>query len=207
MQTCLQEETGSSGVTCAGNFTYVMDSHPAWLFIENVPRLASTPNMVFSLKELQRAGYQVTWSLRVASDYMLSQSRKRLWLHAGLASPCHPGWEVELQEIMDEMMQPHPVPLHKFALSSTSAHRQYVLRETQSSKAKTNKSCRQRWKADHWVARCRSKLETQSVMPEDLRHTAKHSSFVDREMDFLVMMRQQGAIISELAKLKPILEL
>ena len=136
VQTCLQEETGSSGVTRAGNFKYVMESQPAWLFIENAPRLASTPIMVIVLKELQRAGYQVTWSLRVASDYMLPQSRKRLWLHARLASLCHPGWEVEFQEIMDEMMQPQPVPLHKFLLSSTSAHRQYLLRETQSSKAK-----------------------------------------------------------------------
>ena len=93
VQTCLQEETGSCGVTWAGSFEYVMGSQPAWLFIENVPRLASTPNMVFLVKELQRAGHQVTWSLRVASDYMLPRSRKRLWLHARLASFCHPGWD------------------------------------------------------------------------------------------------------------------
>ena len=207
VQSCLEEETGSSGVTWAGNFKYVIQSQPAWLFVENVPRLASTPNMAFLLSELKRAGYEVTWSLRTASDYYLPQARKRLWLHARLRLLCTPGWGEEFQAVMDEMMHPEPLPLNRFLLSSRSAHRQRVESANQTAKATKKKSCRQKWKADHWVDRCHSKLETQSAMPEHLREIALHSSFADREMDFLVMLHQKGVDLKELAQQKPTLEL
>ena len=55
--TCLETESGTSGITFAGNMAFVRESKPLVVFIENVPHLATSPNMRFLLNCLEEAGY------------------------------------------------------------------------------------------------------------------------------------------------------
>ena len=207
VQTCLADKKGSSGVTWAGNFEFALECGPALLFVENVPRLLKTQNMVFLVSELVRAGYEVSYSLRTSSDYFLPQSRKRLWLHGRKKELCSPGWSQEYQLCLDEMKHDEPLSLKQILLSSDSAllrvQRQRARRKANSKKA----SSRQKWRADHFVARRRSGVHEGPAVPALLAEIAEHSVLADRELDVLAVMLQKGVDFSALARQKPSLEL
>ena len=54
--------------------------------------------MAYIVNELEAAGYQVSWSLRTSSTYMLPQQRRRLWLHGRLNCLCSDGWRESFQQ-------------------------------------------------------------------------------------------------------------
>ena len=205
---CLEEECGSSGVSWAGNYNMVKNCQPLQVTIENVPRIVKTSNMGFLIKQLEEAGYEVTYSIRYSDDYGLPQHRGRMWCHARLRQFTSPGWAVAYQDGMDEMAVGATIPLEKCLLTDDSS---YLLSHHRHEQARAQRSTEKRlkWKTDHWVAR-----RNESLMPPLLKHMPKKiedisqsSKILDRELDFVRFLHQKGISIQQVALNRPAMEL
>ena len=76
--TCLETESGTTGVTFKRNMDFVRENTPLFFFIENVPQLATSPNMAFLLQALGEAGYKYEYKVENSLTYGVHQNRRRL---------------------------------------------------------------------------------------------------------------------------------
>ena len=205
VQNCMATAMGTTGVTWRGNYNFLTISRPAFITIENVPRLAKTENLPFMLEVLREAGYETAHAVRSSKDFGVHQARKRFWLSGRQKRFATPGWQDRFQQCMQEMSLGPVIPLERCLLSNKSGFLKHYLKAV-AAKGPAKAGKRMKWRTDHWVYRRANQILPPGKPPACIAEVKATARLVDREADFLMLLHQQGVSLDEIAKKRPAVE-
>lgn len=115
-QDSLNTKKGSTGVTWAGNISYVEVAKPPLVMIENVESSRRGQHFQKMTSDLNSAGYEMFDMTFNSCEAGLPQDRKRAWFYAIIREWCGEAWLDEFRRVVDMLKLTKSIPLSRFLM-------------------------------------------------------------------------------------------